>query len=107
MPLQRMLKSVLLIPAALSLVLVLTACGASTGLGSKGRLDFSNAPVEPVAGCKGVGILPERDLSRAEVEALWEIDRTRLSKCFPNVKALLAYIAVLKAEAAKAPRVKS
>lgn len=82
---------------------MLTACGASTGLSSSARLDLSKAPSEPVKDCKDVSVLPEKDLTKAQVEALWEIDRVHLAACYGNVEALLAYIDKLKTEAAKAP----
>jgi hypothetical protein len=77
------------------LALVLTACGASTGSG-RGRIDLANAPTQPANGCAQATALPGRDLTRAEVEQFWARDRVKLSKCFANVEALLAYIAELK-----------
>lgn len=89
---------------ALSLVSVLTACGASTGSG-KGHIDLSHAPLEPLANCERAAQLPERDLTKAEVEAFWESDRVRLTTCFGNVEALLAYIKTLKAGFDTSPKV--
>lgn len=68
---------------------MLTACGGST-LSAKVPLEL-NAPKRPV-GCEEPVGIPDRDLSRAEVEKLWARDRVRLVACFGSEQAAWKYI---------------
>ena len=76
-----MLRSLPLLAA----VSALTACAASTGSGSRPRID----PVDLTLtrACERPATLPNRDLSEDEVVRLWGSDRTHLLDCANRHKA--------------------
>lgn len=72
--------------------MVLQACAAST----KPRVTdkppvLVEAPRELTAACARAVLLPERELTQAEVEAYWLKDRAALTECGATKAALLRY----------------
>ena len=74
------MRTLMLLP----LLWVLTACTGSTD---------AEPPVPPslLAPCAAPHALPERALSRAEVEVFWGRDRTALRRCGEQIAALAAH----------------
>lgn len=68
---------------------MLAGCAASTPSASAGL----RLPALPagVARCERPLALPDRALSRAEVEQLWARDRAALSRCGLSLAAVLAF----------------
>lgn len=75
-------------------VCLLQACAASPS--SSVGVDLPALPSRLVSvSCKPV-VLPDRDVTRAEVEKLWARDRARLSACGYSLGGLIAFYTELR-----------
>lgn len=70
------------------LLLVLTACGGSTGV----RVAHDVPPASLTVVCAAPVHLPERVLTQAEAEAFWGRDRSALRRCGGQVAGLAAWV---------------
>lgn len=78
------------IPTLIVLLSVLTACADSIQSSNKPPV-LEPAPQELTGACPQPVVLPERELTQAEVEGYWLRDRAALIECGVTKAALLRY----------------
>lgn len=74
---------------------MLTACAGSTP-STRATIDLPPLPARLVSVSCTPTTLPEKALTKAEVEKLWARDRARLEKCGYTVGGLIAFYQDLK-----------
>jgi hypothetical protein len=82
---------------------VLAACAASPPSSSVG-VDLPALPGRFVTTSCRPGALPDRALTRAEVEKLWARDRSTLSRCGVSLRGLVAFYDELRGQLAATDR---
>lgn len=79
----------------LTFAFTVQACAVSKPSGSVG-VDLPALPPKLVSVSCSPVTLPDRDLTRAEVEKLWARDRARLSACGYSLGGLIAFYTELR-----------
>jgi hypothetical protein len=79
----------------LSTVFLLAACAVSKPSSSVG-IDLPDLPSRYLTTSCTPAVLPDRALTRAEVEKLWARDRARLVKCGYSLGGLVAFYTDLR-----------